>query len=154
MNERSEKWLDEQLKKTVDSGKVEFDVEKWKQKYPAEYKAIVSRSGKQQKAPRILRARLLVRLAAVIAIAILVIFLTHRRNVERTVQPIVVKDEQSPAEMMSVLSLSRAYRQGGLEAVDEQFKKAFELLGQKNTNVSIGALLNENNYQKPERKDL
>jgi hypothetical protein len=41
-----------------------------------------------------------------------------------------------------------------LDAVDEQCKKAFELLGQKNTNISIGELLNENNGQKPERKNL
>ena len=36
MSKRNEKWLDDQLKKTVDSGKVEFDSEQWKRKYSAE----------------------------------------------------------------------------------------------------------------------
>jgi hypothetical protein len=56
--------------------------------------------------------------------------------------------------MLSVLSLSLAYRQGGLDAVDEQSKKAFEMLGQKNANVSIGELLNDKNGKRSERKDL
>jgi hypothetical protein len=35
-----------------------------------------------------------------------------------------------------------AYDRGGMDAVDEQCEKAFKMLGQKNTNVSIGELLN------------
>jgi hypothetical protein len=155
MNERNEKWLDEQLKKTVDSGKVEFDSEQWKQKYSAEYEELVSRTRTRPKVQRFLWVRRLVRIAAVLAIVALVILLSHNRpniRVEPTVAIFV--EDRSPAKMLSVLSLSLAYRQGGLDAVDEQSKKAFELLGQKNTNVSIGELLNENNGKKPERNDL
>ena len=156
MNEQYDKWLDEQLKKTIDSGKVEFDSEHWKQKYSAEYQALVSRAGKRPNALRFLWIRPLVRVAAVIAIVAFVILLTHRRPGKHIAQPVVTvaNPVQSPAKMMSVLSLSLAYRQGGLDAVDEQCKKAFELLGQKNTNISIGELLNEKNGKKPERKDL
>jgi hypothetical protein len=170
MNERYENWLDEQLRRTIDSGKVEFDAEQWKRKYSAEYQALLSRAGKHPNALRFLWVRPLVKVAAVVAIVALVIFLIYRRPVERTVQPIAAKPEQSifrspekngtaavdrsPTKMLSVLSLSLAYRQGGLDAVDEQCKKVFKMLGQKSTNVSVSELLNEENGKKPERKEL
>jgi hypothetical protein len=154
MNEQFEKWLDEQLDKTVNSGKVEFDSARWKQKFSDSYQTLVSRAGKHEEARRFSWGRQFVRIAAIVAIASLLMFLTYRKPNERVVQPIAAGTDRSPAKMMSVLSLSRAYRQGGLDAVDEQCKKAFELLGQKNTNVSIGELLNEKNGNKPERNDL
>ena len=143
MNERNEKWLDEQLKKTVDSGKVEFDSEQWKRKYSAEYQKLVSRAGRCPNVQRFSWVRSLVRVAAVIAIVAFVILLSHNRfnrRVEQTI-PVLVED-RPPTKMLSVLSLSLAYRQGGLDAVDEQSNKVFKMLGQKNTNVSIGELLN------------
>jgi hypothetical protein len=155
MNERNEKWLDERLKKTVDFGKVNFDGEKWKKKYPAEYEELVSRARTRADIQRFLWVRQLARVAAVVAVIALVLFLIPRlpsKRVEPTVATFV--EDRSPARMLSVLSLSLAYQQGGLDAVDEQCKKAFELLGQKNKNVSIGELLNESNGQKPERNDL
>jgi hypothetical protein len=153
MNKRNEKWLDEQLKKTVDSGKVGFDSEKWKRKYSAEYEELILRAGSRPNVQRFLWARLLVRAAAVIAIVAFVIFFASRRR-EHIETVVFEKSEQTPAKMLSVLSLSMAYRQGGLDAVDEQCKKAYELLGQKNTTVSIADLLNDKNGNKPERKDL
>jgi anti-sigma-K factor RskA len=155
MNEQNEKWLDEQLKKTIDSGKVNFDSEQWKQKYSAEYEELVSRAEKRPNVPRFLWVRSLVRVAAIVAVIALVLFLIPRLPSKR-VEPMVATfvEDRSPVKMLSVLSLSLAYRQGGLDAVDEQCKKASELLGQKNTTISIGELLNENNGQKPERKNL
>jgi hypothetical protein len=155
MNEQNEKWLDEQLKKTIDSGKVEFDSEQWKQKYSAEYEELVSRAEKRPNVQRFLWVRPLVRVAAIVAIVVLAILLSHNRP-SRRVEPTVATfvEDRSPAKMMSVLSLSLAYRQGGLDAVDERCKKAFKLLGQKNTKVSIDELLNENNGREPERKEL
>jgi hypothetical protein len=153
MNELNEKWLDEQLKKTVDSGKVEFDSEKWKRKYSAEYEALVSRAGKRPEERRFLWARQLVRIAAVIAVAAIVIFFAPRRSEKHVEQVIAAKPEQSPAVMLSRLSLMRAYERGGLDAVDEQCEKAFELLGKKTAKVSIDELLNENGKE-TERKDL
>jgi hypothetical protein len=154
MNERNEKWLDEQLKKTIDSGRVDFDSEKWKQQYSAEYQELVSRAGRSPNVQRFLRVSLLVRIAAVVAVVVIVIFFAYRKPVERVAPLIADEYDRSPAKMLSVLSLSLAYRQGGLDAMDAQCKKAFELLGQKNTNVSIGELLNDKNGNKPERKDL
>jgi hypothetical protein len=159
MNERYEKWLDEQLKKTIDSGKVEFDSEQWKQKYSAEYQTLVSRTAKPANVPRfLLLGRYLARVAAVVVVAALVIFFTSRRPDKRIEQAAVTKPEQSPAVMLSRLSLTLAYNRGGMDAVDEQCNKAFKMLGSKTTSVSINELLNEllneNNGKEPERKEL
>ncbi|HUW19579.1 MAG TPA: FecR family protein [Sedimentisphaerales bacterium] len=44
MNQKKdEKWLDELIFRAVDSGKLEFDAEKWKQKHPEEFKILCSR---------------------------------------------------------------------------------------------------------------
>lgn len=154
MNERNEKWLDEQLKSVVDSGKVDFDSEKWKRKYSAEYEALVSRAGTRPNVQRFLRAHPLLRAAAVIAIVSLVIFFTLRRP-EKHIEPaIAAKPEQSPAMMMSRLSLMLAYNRGGMDAVDEQCEKAFKMLGHKTNKVSINELLNENNGIEPGKKEL
>ena len=153
MNERYEKWLDEQLKQTVDSGKVEFDSEQWKRKYPAEYQVLVCRSEKRPDVFRFLWGRRLVRLAAVIAVASLVIFIVSRRADKRIEQAVITIPEQSPAVMLSRLSLMLAYNRGGMEAIDEQCRKASRLLGQKDSKVSIYELLNDNGNE-PERKEL
>ena len=52
---------------------------------------------------------------------------------------------KSPAEMLSVMSLSMAYRRGGIEAMDDQSNKAFEMLGSRPAKVSIRELLTESN---------
>jgi hypothetical protein len=154
MNERNEKWLDEQLKKTIDSGKVEFDREQWKRKYSAEYQELISRARMRPNVRLFLWVRQLVRIAAVISVAALVIFFTHRRP-EKQVEPVIAaKPAQSPAVMLSRLSLMLAYNRGGLDAVDEQCEKAFKMLGHKTNKVSINELLNENNGKEPERNEL
>lgn len=46
MNERFEKWLDEQLKRIIYSGKVEFNIGRWKQKFSDAYQTLVLRTVK------------------------------------------------------------------------------------------------------------
>lgn len=170
MNERFEKKLDERLKRVVDSGKVEFNSGQWKQKYPVEYEALVSRAGKRPSVLRFLAGRPLLKVAAVIAVTAIVIFFVTRRP-EKHVEPVIVAkpaqsilrspqkngtatEDRSPAVMLSRISLMLAYERGGMEAVDEQCEKAFKLLGQKNTKVSLNELLIENNGKEPERENL
>jgi hypothetical protein len=152
MNGRFEKWLDEQLEKTINSGKVEFNVERWKQKYADEYQMLVSRNEKRPDAPRLLWASQLARIAAVIALVALAIFLVPRRPEKHAEPAVVTKPDKSPATMMSRLSLTRAYERGGLDAMDEQCEKAFKMLGKKNTQVTARELLNESSGKKQERK--
>ncbi len=42
---RNEKWLDKLISRTINTTKPEFDVEKWKQKYPEELGILKSRAG-------------------------------------------------------------------------------------------------------------
>lgn len=46
MNKRFEKWLDEQLEKIINSGKVEFNSGMWKQKFSEAYQTLISRTVK------------------------------------------------------------------------------------------------------------
>jgi hypothetical protein len=52
---------------------------------------------------------------------------------------------KSPAEMLTFMSLSMAYRRGGIEALEQQCEKAFEMLGPRPAAVSTQDLLTELN---------
>jgi hypothetical protein len=41
---KKEKWLDELISRTINSGRPQFDVEKWKQKYPEEFQMLKSQA--------------------------------------------------------------------------------------------------------------
>ncbi len=41
---KDEKWLDEIISRTINSGRPEFDAEKWKQKYPEEFQMLKSQA--------------------------------------------------------------------------------------------------------------
>jgi len=53
--------------------------------------------------------------------------------------------KKSPLEMMTAISLERAFRRGGLEAVEEQSRKAFRPLGLKPESSSFEQILIEFN---------
>ncbi|MHC4644853.1 MAG: FecR domain-containing protein [Planctomycetota bacterium] len=53
MNEKKdEKWLDELICRVVDSGKLKFDAEKWKQKHPEEFEILLRRTEQASLADR------------------------------------------------------------------------------------------------------
>ena len=52
---------------------------------------------------------------------------------------------KTPGEMLTVLSLNMAYRQGGMDAVEKQYEKAFKILGPRLTSISVQDLLAECN---------
>lgn len=49
----------------------------------------------------------------------------------------------SPAAMISRLQLTLAYAQGGMDAVDNQYKKAYSKLGPRTGEISMNSLYNE-----------
>lgn len=57
----------------------------------------------------------------------------------------VPKVEQSPAEMLTNMSLMTAYRRGGIEAVEQQCEKAIEKLGFQPAEITVKELLAEFN---------
>ena len=102
------------------------------------------RANKPSAAGVILRSRA-AKLAAAAVIIVAVGLLMVYRNPHVQPPPRTVSTAKSPAEMLTVISLNIAYRRGGIEAVDEQTSKAFEMLGSQSATVSIHELLAESN---------
>lgn len=82
--------------------------------------------------------------AAMIVLAV-GLFVARRmpdKQVEHRAKPEVAK---SPAEMMTAMSLNIAYRKGGMEEVEKQCDKAFEMLGPRPGKISVQEILAELN---------
>ncbi|MHC4088363.1 MAG: hypothetical protein ACYSWZ_19825 [Planctomycetota bacterium] len=146
---KDEKWLDELISQTIDSGKPEFDAERWKQKYPEEFQMLQSMSKQdssthQPSIWRIVRQSPITKIAAVaviiVAIGLIAVFV-HRGPDEQ----IGSGNGQSPTKMMSAMSLTMAYRRGGIEAVDKQYEKAIRMLGPKPVGLTVKQLLKKTN---------
>lgn len=88
-------------------------------------------------------ARLAVAAAAVIIVAVGLLMVYRNPPVQQP--PGIASAAKSPAEMLTAMSLNMAWRRGGIEAVDEQCNKAFEMLGSKPAKASIRELLAELN---------
>ena len=148
---KDEEWLDGELRRVIDGATPEFDAEAWKRKYPAEFQAVLARGAKGQKAgrPRVVRfvlghpgAGAAVAAAIVIAAALLLRGPTGpepqgpvaggRRTVAR-----------SPAKMVTMMSLTRAYRHGGTEALDQQLDEAVGILGPRSATMPMHELFDE-----------
>lgn len=137
--------LDEIISRTINSGRPEFDAEKWKQKYPEEFQMLRSMSAEKAPARRLSIWRVvcqspvtkLAAAAVIIAGIGLHAFLVHQGPGE---QPPI-----SPTKMTTAMSLTMAYRRGGIDAVDEQCEKAIRMLGPRPLHLTLGQLLSENN---------
>ena len=92
----------------------------------------------------IIRSRV-IKLAAAAAVIIvatgLIAVFVHQGPDER----IVSGYDQSPTKMTSAISLTMAYRRGGIDALDEQCEKAIRMLGPRPLRLTLGQLLIENN---------
>jgi len=150
--QKDEKWLDELISHTINTTKPQFDVEKWKQKYPDEFQMLLSRAAQRPLTPSarqpniwrtILKSPITKLAAAAVIIAGIGLYaiLVHQGPGEQAV-PKVVK---SPTKMMTAMSLTMAYRRGGIEAVDEQCEKAIRMLGPRPLRLTIGQLFKDTN---------
>ena len=147
MNKQNDdKWLDELICRTINTEKPHLDIEKWKQEYPDEYQALISR--KAATSPRaiqwanILKSSITKFAAAAVMIVAISFFAVHKEPLEqqRSQKVIVAK---SPTEMLTLRSLKIAYRNGGIEAVETQCEKAIEKLGLKPESISVQELLED-----------
>lgn len=154
MNERKdEKWLDEELRGAIDGATPEFDARAWKQKYPAEFQAVLTRGTKSPKdrkseGPRVVRLALGHPVAGVaIAAAIVVVAaLLLRGSAEREPRERVVEGRtvaQSPTKMVTMMSLTLAYRRGGTEALDQQLDKAVGILRPQSATLPMHELFDD-----------
>ena len=104
----------------------------------------------------IIESRLAKLAAAAVIIVAIGLFLIGRNPEEQTKSRTKIQVAKSPAEMLTAVSLDIAFRKGGMEAVDDQFKKAFKLLETRPKKLSVQQLLEEfnGNGEIPERKNL
>jgi len=149
--QRNEKWLDELISRTINTEKPRFDVEKRKQKYPAEFQTLLSRKAKGDsiRQPNILKVFLKSPLTKIAAAAVIIVaigfFVIHQGSPEQADTTTFSKTTNSPVEMMTAMSLTITYRKGGMEAVEEQYNEAFKLLGPRPGSLSVEQILTEFN---------
>ena len=79
--------------------------------------------------------------AAAAVVIVAVGLLVNQSSPPEQEPPETGKVAKSPAEMLSAMSLTMAYRRGGLEAMDDLSDEAFEKLGSKPARVSVRDLL-------------
>jgi hypothetical protein len=152
MNEQNdEKWLDELISQTINTTKPHFDAEQWRRKFPEEFELLKSRAGRrsapaQQNVWKAILQNRFATLAASAAIIVTIsLFITHLRPGARINIGEVPKVAESPAEMLTMMSLTMAYRRGGMEALEKQCDKALAILGPRNIDMSIQKLLEDLN---------
>jgi len=149
--QENEKRLDELISRTINTEKPQFDAEKWKQKYPAEFQSLLRRAAKVDSArePNILKVIFKSPLTKIAAAAVIIVaisfFIAHQGPDEQTDTTTVSKVTKSPVEMMTALSLERAFRRGGIKAVENQCEHALKLLGPRTASLSYRELLSEFN---------
>jgi hypothetical protein len=151
MNEQiDKKKIDELISRTINTQQPRFDAEKWKQKYSEEYKTLLLRStrGDSARQPKKLRVILqspLTKIAAAALIILGISFFITQRTVNKQEQHRIAKVNTYPVEMMTAISLERAFRLGGIEAVEEQCKQAFKQIAPQRESSSIEQILAEFN---------
>jgi hypothetical protein len=145
MNDNIDKWLDEIISRTINTEKPQFDAEQWKQKFPDEYRILQSRKVQQQASSiqrlNIFKSPIIKFATAAVIILAVGLFISQSGKNEKIKIDQMPSMIQSPAEMLTLRSLTIAYRKGGIEAVETQCDKAIEKLGLKSKRQTIKQLL-------------
>jgi hypothetical protein len=87
----------------------------------------------------------LTKIAAVVVIILALSFFSTHQDPGEQEQPQITEVTKTPVEMMTALSLERAFRRGGIEAVENQCEQALKLLGTRTDGWSSQELLSEFN---------
>ena len=159
---KDEKWLDDQLQRAVNGETPVFDAQAWKQRYAAQFQTLLRRSGQpsQSGAGRMVRLvltgsiRKLAIAAAIVATAGVLLVGRFWPTPDKPTsgpQPVA---QQSPAQMVSMISPSAAFRSGGMEGLDRQCERAIERLGPRPTSVSMQELLKDISGKGQERTSI
>ncbi|MHC4060657.1 MAG: hypothetical protein ACYSUC_05705 [Planctomycetota bacterium] len=156
---KGEKWLDELISRTINSGEPQFDGAGWKEKYSEAYEVLKSRALQSSSPWRnvlglIAKGRI-ARFAATSVLVIAVGFLiVHWRPDKQTDISQTLYAAELPAELTTLGSLSFAYLQGGMEMVEQMCDKALKMAGQRPANISLQEFFEETNNGKTERTEL
>lgn len=132
--QNNEQWLDTELRRIINTSQPEFDAEAWKRRHNTAYEALISRSrhaqntgGRNGRRVRWLASTLAA--AAVIFISVAILSTRTPPQPGNGPETGTSAKATSPGEIVSMMSLQTAYRQGGEEALNQQLDKALETLG-------------------------
>ncbi len=143
----SDKRLDEILHDAIGSTDAKLDFEAWKAKHANEiqtFRSQASPAGEQSGRTNVFGAVLAGRITkfAVAACLMVAAGLTlHVMNAPPPQDPYA--HAPSPAAMMSRLQLTLAYAEGGIDAVEAQYEKAYAKLGPRAGGVTMNNVFNE-----------
>ena len=137
MNERKdENWLDEQLRQAINTTRPEFDAEVWKHRYPQAHAALASRRRKVTSFGKASPYKMRLAVAAVILIGVAILW-TQQPAPEQPAPPMeTAAQAPAPAQMVSMVTLRTAYRQGGQEGLEAQLDSALKTLGPRLNGLS------------------
>jgi len=143
--ENTEKWV--KLKKPRITTSDQMDKQVLDDCFAAMEEAIQAKSADNKpNVWKITMASKITKLAAAAVIIVAIGFFIFQASItERADTGKISIVTRSPAEMLTLMSLTAAYRQGGIEAVDKQCDKAFEMLGPRQTVISVQQVIAELN---------
>jgi hypothetical protein len=141
--QKGKETLDELIRRSIDCADPKFDADNWIKQHAQELNTLRS----YPIAPT--RQRILRRSApAIAAAAAILVALTLLSLSPRPDQPdktTIITTAESPADLLTFASLTIAYRRGGIEELERQCKKAFEMTQIAPANFSARDLLTELN---------
>ncbi len=101
-------------------------------------------AGHKPSTARIIILNRMIKLAAAAAVIIVAIslFVARQGPSEQGGITRVLEIAESPSEIMTMKSLTIAYRRGGIEGIENQCEKALKILGPQPASISLGDLFN------------
>lgn len=150
-DQRNEEWLDEVISRTINTTEPQFDADSWEEKYSEEFEILKARAGQKPASAQpsiwtiVWRSRLAKLAAAAVIIMAIGLFIFHLAPDEQGGSPKISEVVKSPTEMLTVRSLTMAYRRGGLEEVERQCDEALKMLGPPPERITVKQLLAEFN---------
>ena len=137
MNFEDNDKMDQMIRDAIGREKVELDFEEWKAAHRAEIEHFNSESaiGSDRHAKGFRMIKFAVAACLIIAAGVSLQLMQPK--------PQGPVSSASSVPMMSRVALRRAYTRGGIEAVEEQYNKAYAKLGPRAGGVSMNSLLNQ-----------
>ncbi len=80
--------------------------------------------------------------AAAVIIVGISLYIAHQGPSEQGITTKFLETVESPSEIMTMKSLTIAYRRGGIEGIENQCEKALKILGPQPASISLGDLFN------------
>ena len=101
-------------------------------------------AGHKPSTARIITLSRMMKLTAAAAVIIVGIsfFIAHQGPSEQSTTTKFLETVESPSEIMTMKSLTIAYRRGGIEGIENQCEKALKILGPQPASISLGDLFN------------